>query len=307
MPRLDQELVTRGLARSRTHAAKLVAAGRVLRAGKVLAKASAAVGAADSLSVLDDGVPDYVSRAGHKLAGALGAFPAVRPAGLRCLDAGASTGGFTDVLLRAGADRVVAVDVGHDQLVDALRHDPRVDVHEGMNVRYLEPAAIGGPVDLTVADLSFISLTMVIGPLAAATRPGGSLLLMVKPQFEVGRERLEKAGVVTDPAKHRLAVSRVVQSALAADLQVAGLAPSPLPGQNGNVEFFLWLQVPAEPEPDPDPEPAGGPGQRNSGPDAEAEAQAAQARRLVDAAFAGFERDDDSGPSTGPERTGFAD
>lgn len=273
MARLDQELVARGLARSRTHAAKLIAAGRVARSGEPLGKASASVGADDQLSVLDDGVPDYVSRAGHKLAGALDTFPQIQPAGRRCLDAGASTGGFTDVLLRRGAERVVAVDVGHGQLVDALRADPRVEVHEGLNVRYLDAGDIGGPVDLTVADLSFISLTMVLAPLAAATRPDGSLLLMVKPQFEVGREKLEKAGVVTDPAKHRLAVARVVQAALEQDLRVAGLARSPLPGQNGNVEFFLWLQGAAGPNP-----------ARDLTPDAQAEA-----RRLVDEAFDGFD------------------
>lgn len=286
MARLDQELVARGLARSRTHAAKLIAAGRISRAGTVLGKASAAIGAEDPLSVLDDGVPDYVSRAGHKLAGALDAFPQVRPAGLRCLDAGASTGGFTDVLLRRGAERVVAVDVGHGQLVDVLRGDPRVEVHEGMNVRYLDAGAIGGPVDLTVADLSFISLTLVLAPLAAATRPGGSLLLMVKPQFEVGREKLEKAGVVVDPEKHRMAVTRVVCAAMAENLRVAGLARSPLPGQNGNVEFFLWLQAAA-----PDRQPAVRPD----------DAQAA-ARRLVDQAFDGF---DGAGPEPATER--FAD
>lgn len=285
MARLDQELVTRGLARSRTHAAKLIAAGRVAKAGAVLGKASATVSAEDPLSVLDDGVPDYVSRAGHKLAGALDAFPQVQPAGLRCLDAGASTGGFTDVLLRRGADRVVAVDVGHGQLVDVLRGHPRVEVHEGLNVRYLAPEAIGGPVDLTVADLSFISLTLVLAPLAAATRPGGSLLLMVKPQFEVGREKLEKAGVVLDPEKHRLAVTRVVSAAMAENLRVAGLARSPLPGQNGNVEFFLWLQVAAPDQ--PEPVPAG---------DAQADA-----RRLVDEAFDGFD-----GAGTGPATVRFA-
>ena len=277
MARLDQELVARGLARSRTHAAKLIAAGRVSRGGAVLDKASASIAAADSLSVHDDGVPDYVSRAGHKLAGALDAFPEVQPAGLRCLDAGASTGGFTDVLLRRGAEQVVAVDVGHDQLVEVLRRDPRVQVHEGLNVRYLAPEDIGGPADLTVADLSFISLTLVVGPLARATRPGGSLLLMVKPQFEVGREKLEKAGVVLDPQKHRLAVTRVVAAALAENLRIAGLARSPLPGQNGNVEFFLWLQVPLP---------------QAQAPEAPADAQSA-ARRLVDGAFDGF---DGAGP-----------
>ena len=245
--RLDQELVSRGLARSRTHAAKLIAAGRVLRGSIVLTKASTPIHAQDQLSVSEDGSPDYVSRAGHKLAGALAAFPAVDPTGLRCLDAGASTGGFTDVLLRAGAREVAAVDVGHGQLVDSLRADPRVRVFEGMNVRYFTSEDIGGTVDLTVADLSFISLTKVVEPLAAVTRPGGSLLLMAKPQFEVGRELLDRSGVVTDPAKHRLAVERVAEAAVAAGLEISGIARSPLPGQNGNVEFFMWMTVPAGP------------------------------------------------------------
>ncbi|MCC9206494.1 TlyA family RNA methyltransferase [Arthrobacter sp. zg-Y769] len=270
MPRLDQELVTRGLARSRTQAAKLIASGRVLRAGKPAGKPSAPVDAGEVLEVLDDGLPDYVSRAGHKLAGALAAFPAVQPQGLRCLDAGASTGGFTDVLLRSGAAHVAAVDVGHGQLVEVLRQDPRVSVYEGMNVRYLDPEDIGGTVDLTVADLSFISLTMVVAPLAAATRPGGSLLLMVKPQFEVGRERLDRTGVVTDPLQHRSAVTSVAAAAIGAGLTVGGIAPSPLPGQNGNVEFFMWLQVPEAAA------AAGG------------TAAAAAAVKLVDAAFDGF-------------------
>ncbi|MDM7988842.1 TlyA family RNA methyltransferase [Arthrobacter sp. zg-Y877] len=277
MPRLDQELVTRGLARSRTQAAKLIAAGRVLRAGKPAAKPSAPVEASERLEVLDDGLPDYVSRAGHKLAGALAAFPAVDPNGLRCLDAGASTGGFTDVLLRAGATHVAAVDVGHGQLVEALRRDPRVSVYEGMNVRYLDPEDIGGTVDLTVADLSFISLTKVVGPLAAATRPGGSLLLMVKPQFEVGREKLDRTGVVTDPARHRSAVASVAAAAMAAGLEIGGIAPSPLPGQNGNVEFFMWMQVPV-------------PGRGRPGETGHSEGTPAEdaAARLVDEAFTGF-------------------
>ncbi|MET1154030.1 SAM-dependent methyltransferase [Arthrobacter sp.] len=244
MSRLDQELVSRGLARSRTHATKLIAAGRVSRAGTVLTKASTAVGPGEPLDVAPDAGPDYVSRAGHKLAGALAVFPDVDPAGLRCLDAGASTGGFTDVLLRCGAREVVAVDVGHGQLVDQIRTDSRVRVFEGMNVRYLEAREIGGPVDLTVADLSFISLTLVLEALANATRPSGDLLLMVKPQFEVGRENLARTGVVSSGAERFRAVRNVVSSALEAGLKVCGLAASPLPGQDGNVEYFLWISVP---------------------------------------------------------------
>ncbi|MEA5457159.1 TlyA family RNA methyltransferase [Sinomonas sp. JGH33] len=244
MPRLDLELVRRGLARSRTHAAKLIADGHVAVGGKPAAKASFDVGADDPIAVESSEHDRYASRAGHKLAGALARFPEVDPRGLRCLDAGASTGGFTDVLLEHGAARVAAVDVGHGQLVDRLRADPRVDVFEGLNVRELVPETIGGPVQLTVADLSFISLTLVVGPLAGCTAPGGHLLLMVKPQFEVGRERLAKSGVVSSPGERRRAVAGVARAAADVGLRLRGLAESPLPGQDGNVEYFLWLTRP---------------------------------------------------------------
>ncbi|WP_423299832.1 TlyA family RNA methyltransferase [Glutamicibacter nicotianae] len=249
MNRLDQELVTRALARSRTEAAKLIDAGRVLLNGQATAKASKKVSAADELALVPSEGEEYVSRAGHKLAGALDVFATIDPAGLRCLDAGASTGGFTDVLLRRGAKSVVAADVGHGQLVDGIRENPRVTVREGLNVRYLLPEDIGGPVDLVVADLSFISLRLVIEALASATKDGGGLLLMVKPQFEVGREHLNRTGVVTDPQLRRSAVEAVVASAHAAGLQLRGLARSPLPGQDGNVEFFLWLAAGGNPQP----------------------------------------------------------
>jgi len=241
MNRIDQELLSRGLARSRTDAAKLLAAGRVLLAGEPVTKASKKVDASDDITVVPAEGEEYVSRAGHKLAGALGVFTTVNPEGLRCLDAGASTGGFTDVLLRRGANHVVAADVGHGQLVASIREDPRVSVHEGLNVRYLMPEDIGGVVDLVVADLSFISLRLVIPALAAATKTGGSLVLMVKPQFEVGREHLNRTGVVTDPVLRKWAVEAVIASAQSAGLKLRGLARSPLAGQDGNAEFFLWL------------------------------------------------------------------
>lgn len=243
MNRLDQELVTRALARSRTEAAKLLASGRVLLDGTAVTKASKKVAPTDELVVLPSEGEEYVSRAGHKLAGALDVFTTIDPAGLRCLDAGASTGGFTDVLLRRGAEHVVAADVGHGQLVAEIREDPRVSVHEGLNVRYLTPEDIGGVVDLVVADLSFISLRLVIDALASATKPGGSLVLMVKPQFEVGREHLNRTGVVTDPQLRQSSVEAVIASARVAGLNLRGLARSPLPGQDGNVEFFLWLMA----------------------------------------------------------------
>lgn len=236
--------MARGLARSRSHAAQLIAAGRVLRSGEVVGKASLSVAESDELQVLEGNRPDYLSRAGHKLDGALAAFPEVQVEGRRCLDAGASTGGFTDVLLRRGAAEVVAVDVGHGQLVEQLRFHPRVQVHEGLNVRFLESAQIGGQVDLTVADLSFISLTLVMEPLARATMAGGELVLMVKPQFEVGRSALSRTGVVTDVGRQRSAVVGVVHSAFEVGLDVVAVAQSPLPGQNGNVEFFVWIKVP---------------------------------------------------------------
>ncbi|MDQ0756854.1 TlyA family RNA methyltransferase [Arthrobacter sp. B3I4] len=242
MTRLDQALVGRGLARSRTHAARLISEGKVSSGGEVLAKASLQVQESTVLDVANTAEDDYVSRAAHKLAGALDAFPAVAVEGKRCLDAGASTGGFTEVLLRRGALHVVAVDVGHDQLVPQLRQDPRVSVHEGLNVRYLTPQLIGGPVALTVADLSFISLTLVLAPLAACTEPGGDLVLMVKPQFEIGKDRLGRTGVVTSQRERRLAVTKVAAAALDAGLDLMGLAESPLPGQNGNVEYFLWIK-----------------------------------------------------------------
>jgi 23S rRNA (cytidine1920-2'-O)/16S rRNA (cytidine1409-2'-O)-methyltransferase len=239
--RLDQALVARGLARSRTHAASLIAEGKVSSAGQVLGKASLQVAEDRDLAVLHDEQDTYVSRAGHKLAGALDAFPEVSAQGKRCLDAGASTGGFTDVLLRRGAAHVVAVDVGHGQLVPQLREDPRVEVHEGLNVRYMSPEDIGGPAALTVADLSFISLTLVVQPLAECTEPGGDLVLMVKPQFEIGKDRLGRTGVVTSERERRMAVEKVARAALDAGLDLRGLAQSPLPGQDGNVEYFLWI------------------------------------------------------------------
>jgi 23S rRNA (cytidine1920-2'-O)/16S rRNA (cytidine1409-2'-O)-methyltransferase len=247
--RLDAELVRRGLARSREQAAALVAAGRVEVRGSPASKPAAMVDPADPLRVLGDATDEYVSRGGHKLAGALAVFG---PAGLavtgrRALDAGASTGGFTDVLLRAGASEVVAVDVGYGQLAWSLRTDGRVRVVERTNVRTLAPEAIGGPVDLTVADLSFISLRLVLPALADCTAPDGDLVPMVKPQFEVGRERVGSGGVVRDAALRAEAVIDVANAAATLGLGVAGVVASPLPGPSGNVEFFLWLRRDAPP------------------------------------------------------------
>jgi 23S rRNA (cytidine1920-2'-O)/16S rRNA (cytidine1409-2'-O)-methyltransferase len=241
--RLDAELVRRGLARSRDHAADLVAAGRVEVRGTVAAKVAAMVDPADPVRVLGgDPADEYVSRGGHKLAGALTAFAGLNVAGRRCLDAGASTGGFTDVLLRAGAREVVAVDVGYGQLAWSLRTDDRVRVLDRTNVRALTPEQIGGVCDVIVADLSFISLRLVLDALASCLAAYGDLVPMVKPQFEVGKDRVAAGGVVRDPALRADAVLSVASYAKGIGLGLAGVAASPLPGPSGNVEFFLWLR-----------------------------------------------------------------
>jgi 23S rRNA (cytidine1920-2'-O)/16S rRNA (cytidine1409-2'-O)-methyltransferase len=248
--RLDAELVRRKLARSREQAAALVEAGRVQVRGTVARKVAAMVDPADPVLVTgEDPATEYVSRGGHKLAGALAAFGAKGLAveGRRCLDAGASTGGFTDVLLRAGAAQVVAVDVGYGQLAWPIRNDDRVVVMERTNVRTLTPETIGGPVDLTVADLSFISLRLVLPALATCTAAVGDLALMVKPQFEVGKERVGAGGVVRDWRLRAEAVLDVAGAAADLGLGVAGVAASPLPGPSGNVEFFVWFRRDAPP------------------------------------------------------------
>jgi 23S rRNA (cytidine1920-2'-O)/16S rRNA (cytidine1409-2'-O)-methyltransferase len=241
--RLDTELVRRGLARSRTQAAELVAAGVVRVRGAVASKPATMVDPADPVRVDGgDSDPGFVSRGGHKLAGALAALGGPAVAGRRCLDAGASTGGFTDVLLRAGAAEVVAVDVGYGQLAWSLRNHPRVRVLERTNARTLTAEAIGGPVGLTVADLSFISLRLVLPALAGCTEPDGDLLLMVKPQFELGPDRVGPGGVVREPELRAEAVAEVATTAAGIGLGVAGVVASPLPGPAGNREVFLWLR-----------------------------------------------------------------
>jgi 23S rRNA (cytidine1920-2'-O)/16S rRNA (cytidine1409-2'-O)-methyltransferase len=243
--RLDVELVRRGLARSREQAAALVADGLVEVRGLVAQKPAALVDPADPVRVVEAVTDDYVSRGGHKLAGALAEFSGLRVAGRRCLDAGVSTGGFTDVLLRNGAEAVVAVDVGYGQLAWSLRTDARVQLLERTNVRTLTAESIGGPVELTVADLSFISLRLVLPALAECTT--GDLVPMVKPQFEVGRDRLGPGGVVREPELRCAAVLDVAAAAAGLGLGVAGVARSVLPGPAGNVEFFLWLRADAPP------------------------------------------------------------
>jgi 23S rRNA (cytidine1920-2'-O)/16S rRNA (cytidine1409-2'-O)-methyltransferase len=256
--RLDAELVRRGLARSRAQAADLIASGQVVVAGQAAAKAATQVGLDAAITVRRVATePAYVSRGGHKLAGALAAFagPAVdgSPAGgltvrgRRCLDAGASTGGFTDVLLRAGAGHVVAVDVGYGQLAWNLRSDPRVTAVDRVNIRNLQPEQVAPPPDLVTADLSFISLTTVLPALAACARPDADFVLLVKPQFEVGKGQVGSGGVVRDPRLRAGAVQTVANAAADLGLGVRGVTASPLPGPSGNVEYFLWLARAAPP------------------------------------------------------------
>jgi 23S rRNA (cytidine1920-2'-O)/16S rRNA (cytidine1409-2'-O)-methyltransferase len=241
--RLDAELVRRGLARSRQHALDLVNEGKVKVGGMPARKPSTGVDPTTSVQVAtapDDGV---VSRGAHKLIGALDHWPDLAVAGRRCLDAGASTGGFTQTLLRRGAREVVAVDVGYGQLAWQLQTEPRVTVRDRTNVRTLTPDLIGGPVDLAVADLSFISLTLVLGALAECVDSGGDLLVMVKPQFEAGASGVGDGGVVREPAARAAAVQRVADHAERIGMGARAVVASPLPGPSGNVEYFLWLQA----------------------------------------------------------------
>jgi 23S rRNA (cytidine1920-2'-O)/16S rRNA (cytidine1409-2'-O)-methyltransferase len=241
--RLDAELVRRGLARSRQHAVSLVTDGRVTVGGLTATKVTTAVDPATPVAVAIVAGDDVVSRGAHKLAGALDAWPQLSVAGRRCLDAGASTGGFTQVLLRRGAAQVVAADVGYGQLAWSLRTDDRVVVRERTNVRDLSPADIDGLVDLVVADLSFISLTVVLPALRRCVTDSGDAVLMVKPQFEAGRGVVGPGGVVRDPDIRAAAVAKVADAAYAVGWGAEAVVASPLPGPSGNVEYFLWLRA----------------------------------------------------------------
>lgn len=236
--RLDAELARRGLARSREHAQGLIAEGSVAVKGVVAVKAATMVDDADAIEI-SVSVDRFVSRGALKLIGALEAFAGLDLVGRRALDAGASTGGFTEVLLGRGVDRVLAVDVGYGQLAWALRQDPRVDVLERTNVRYLQADALPWIPDLVVADLSFISLRMVIPALVACSAKRADFILMVKPQFEVGREQVAD-GVVRDVDLRRQSVASIADAAIEAGLRIRGVTASPLPGPSGNVEYFLW-------------------------------------------------------------------
>jgi 23S rRNA (cytidine1920-2'-O)/16S rRNA (cytidine1409-2'-O)-methyltransferase len=242
--RLDAELVRRGLARSRDQAAELIAAGRVAVGGQVASKPATQVARDAAVTVADDADagPQFVSRGGHKLAGALAAFAELEVAGKRCLDAGASTGGFTDVLLRAGAAHVAAADVGYGQLAWSLQTDERVTVLDRVNVRSLDPALVAPAPAVVVADLSFISLSLVLPALVACAAPDADFVLMVKPQFEVGKGRVGAGGVVRSAEDRAEAVRSVSDAAWSLGLGVRGVTASPLPGPSGNVEYFVWFR-----------------------------------------------------------------
>jgi 23S rRNA (cytidine1920-2'-O)/16S rRNA (cytidine1409-2'-O)-methyltransferase len=248
--RLDAELVRRSLARSRDHAAALITAGRVTVAGVVATKPATVVTTDAAVVVREDpDAPDYVSRGGHKLAGALTAFGprGLHVSGRRALDAGASTGGFTDVLLRAGVAEVVAVDVGYGQLAWSLQSDERVTVLDRTNLKDLTETSLPYAPDLVVGDVSFISLTKVLPALRNVSHPDADFVLMVKPQFEVGKDRLGKGGVVREPELRVEAVLHVARSADELGLGVLGVCASPLPGPSGNVEYFGWFRRGADP------------------------------------------------------------
>ena len=252
MPRLDAALFARNLASSRTHARRIVEEGRAHVNGSVARKPSMTVAEGDVLEVL--GVPEggeFASRAALKLEGTLERLGARAPqlAGARVLDLGASTGGFSDVCLRRGASHVWAVDVGHGQLIARLAGHSRLANLEGTDARCVtrtmlaahEPSGVGIP-DVVVTDVSFISLTHILGGASRLIEPNASLLFMLKPQFEVGRARLPKSGVVTDPQAWRDALVSVTECAASVGLALQALHPSPLPGQDGNVEFFLLCE-----------------------------------------------------------------
>ena len=237
--RLDQLVVDRGLAPSRERARALILAGQVLVAGQPMTKAGTAV---DADAVIELAAPDhpYVGRGGLKLAHALDVFQ-VPVEGRECLDIGASTGGFTDVLRQRGARRIVALDVGHGQIDWTVRNDPRVLVIEGFNARRLTPDDLPAPVDLAVIDVSFISLRQILPVVPPLLAPGADVIALVKPQFEAGRGEVRK-GVIYDPAVHARVLEEVVASAAGVGLTRVASTPSPITGQKGNVEFLLHVR-----------------------------------------------------------------
>lgn len=243
--RIDQALVSRGLVRSRAQAKDVLTAGQVILGGSVVTKGSTKVAPEDRLEITGE-LDHYVGRAAHKLLAALEAFPEVADAvpGARAIDVGASTGGFTQVLLERGVEHVVTLDVGHGQLAEPVRSDPRVTDLEGFNIRDVigQTQLEGQPFDVVVSDLSFISLRLALPHMAFLLAPDGHLVVLVKPQFEVGRERLGRTGVVTSREQRRESVERVLAVAHAQGLRAHGLAWSPMVGSHGNHEYVMWLR-----------------------------------------------------------------
>ncbi|MGL4176678.1 MAG: TlyA family RNA methyltransferase [Dermatophilaceae bacterium] len=248
MARLDVELVRRGLARSRSEARELVRLGAVRVDGQLVTKSAQRTETTARMEVDHHG-PRWVGRAAGKLLDALDAWAGhgLSIVGRRCIDVGASTGGFTQVLLSRGASIVVAVDVGHGQLAPDIATDPRVDERSGVSIRGITDRDLGGPADVVVADLSFISLRLVAAELAGLLRRDGDLVVLVKPQFEVGRERLGKSGVVTDPGERSDAVLGVIRALDGQGLHVHGIRPSAVVGAHGNAEYLVWARsVPSD-------------------------------------------------------------
>lgn len=241
-PRLDQRLVELGLAESRQKAQGLILAGLVRIDGQPAQKAGQPAPPEAAISV-DGPEHPYVSRGGVKLAGALDHF-GLDVTGLRCLDLGISTGGFSDCLLQRGAASITGVDVGYGQLAWKLRQDPRVTLHERVNARSLPLDMAPGPFDLCVLDVSFISLTLVLPQVPPRLAPGGRILCLVKPQFEAGREWVGQGGVVRDEAARQAAVDKVAACLTGLGLQVQGQCASPIPGPAGNIEFFILALLP---------------------------------------------------------------
>lgn len=238
--RLDERVVREGLAPSRSAAQALILAGRVLVDDEPVDKSGTRI-ALERTIRLKGGTRRFVSRGGEKLSATLDDLE-LDPSGMQCLDIGASTGGFTDCLLQHGATHVVAIDVGHSQIHSSLRLDPRVEVRERVNARHLTPGDFDTVFDLVVADVSFISLELIL-PAIQACAPAAELLLLVKPQFEVGREQVGKGGVVRDDALREAAANRVVEAACTLGRRLKGRAESRVPGPKGNREIFVWISA----------------------------------------------------------------
>ena len=238
--RLDKIIKQRRLIRSRSRAQRMIEAGRVRVDGRILTRPGHPIDTEAEIEILS--FEKYVSRGGEKLEAALEYFR-LAPKGRICLDVGASTGGFTDCLLQEGASKVYAIDVGHDQIHSKIRRDPRVVVREGINARYLEPQDVGEPVDLIVVDVSFISLKLILPALIDLLAPGGELIVLVKPQFEVGKERLPDDGVVKN-ASDREAVLADLRSFIASETPwgLVNEMKSPIEGANGNIEYLFYLR-----------------------------------------------------------------